>query len=241
MSATDFTRRLVEARQKGVLLGPGPEPASLEEAYTIQKLTCESLGESVAGWKVADHPRLGPIAAPIFAGMSKVEGASWPFGPGLGVEIEIALRLKRDLVPGTYTRAMIAEAIDGYSLGVELVGARLAEPDRNLFAFLGDLMANRGYVMGNECKPRQDLAVPGRACRFRIDGKLVHDAPAAPPALDPLGATAAWLSRGNDALGGLKAGQFVTTGSVCGIIPVPGPGAAVAEIEGLGTVRLILA
>ncbi|MCZ8187278.1 MAG: hypothetical protein O9308_12915 [Beijerinckiaceae bacterium] len=241
MSATNFTRRLLDARQTGLLLGPGPEPDSPEEAYAVQRLTCEGLGESVAGWKVADHPRLGPIAAPIFAGMSKVEGGSWPVGPGLGVEIEIALWLKRDLAPGSYTRTMIAEALDGYSLGVEMVGGRLAEPDRNLFAFLGDLMANRGYVMGAERNVWRDLAVPGRTCRFRIDGRILYDAPAAPPALDPLGATAAWLSRGNDALGGLKAGQFVTTGSVCGIVPVPGPGAALAEIEGIGAVQLTLA
>lgn len=241
MSAAEFAQRLLAARRTGTAPGPGPEPTTLEEAYAAQKLTCEGLGERVAGWKVADHPRLGPIAAPIFAGLSKTDGARWPVAPGLGVEIEIALWLNRDLAPGSYSRASIAEAVEGYSLGVELVGARLAEPDRNLFAFLGDLMANRGYVMGADRKPWQDLAVPGRACRFRIDGTLIHDAPAAPPALDPLGATAAWLARGNDALGGLKAGQFVTTGSVCGIIPVPGPGVAMAEIEGIGAVRLVLA
>ncbi|MCZ8260734.1 MAG: hypothetical protein O9333_11465 [Beijerinckiaceae bacterium] len=240
MSVSKFTQRVLAARQSGTLLEPGPEPASLEEAYAVQKLMAEGMRESLAGWKVADHPRLGPIAAPIFAGLSKADGAAWPVEPGLGVEIEIALWLKRDLPPGTYSRTAIAEAVEGYSLGVELVGSRLAQPDRNLFAFLGDLMANRGYVMGAERKPWQDLAVPGRACRFRIDGQLVHDAPAAPPALDPLGATAAWLSRGNDALGGLKAGQFVTTGSVCGIVPVPGRGAAIAEIEGIGATRLNL-
>ena len=41
-------------------------------------------------------------------------------------------------------------------------------------------------------------------------------------------------------LGGLRAGHIVTTGSVCGVLPVTGPGRYTAEIEGLGTVDLVV-
>ena len=117
---------------------------------------------------------------------------------------------------------------------------RLLEPQRNLFAFLGDLMVNAGYVMGERQPPIADYAVPQRRCLFSIAGQSLHDAVCAPPPLDPLAVIAAWLSRSDDRLGGLRARQYVTTGSVCGIIPIKDKGKARAEITGLGVVEFDL-
>ncbi len=240
MSVTIFVDSILEARRTGVAVDPGAEPANHAEAYEAQRLTAERLGARVAGWKAADHPKIGPVAAPIFAAVSHGAGAAWAVTPGLGVEIEVALRLKRDLPKGTYDRADIAAAVDGYAVGVELVRTRLKDPQRNPFALLGDLMINAGYVMGPIQQPLADYAVPGRRCLFSVGGRTLHDAPCQPPALDPFGLIATWLTRADDRLGGLKAGQYVTTGSVCGIIPVTERGRARAEIVGLGAVDLDL-
>ncbi len=97
MSVTIFVDSILEARRTGVAVDPGAEPANHAEAYEAQRLTAERLGARVAGWKAADHPKIGPVAAPIFAGVSHGAGAAWAVTPGLGVEIEVALRLKRDL------------------------------------------------------------------------------------------------------------------------------------------------
>ncbi len=240
MSVTIFVDSILEARRTGVAVDPGAEPANHAEAYEAQRLTAERLGARVAGWKAADHPKIGPVAAPIFAAVSHGAGAAWAVTPGLGVEIEVALRLKRDLPQGNYDRADIAAAVDGYAVGVELVRTRLKDPQRNPFALLGDLMINAGYVMGPIQQPLADYAVPGRRCLFSVEGRTLHDAPCQPPALDPFGLIATWLTRADDRLGGLKAGQYVTTGSVCGIIPVTDRGRARAEIVGLGAVDLDL-
>jgi 2-keto-4-pentenoate hydratase len=236
----DFAARLLEARRTGALLDAGPEPTTRAEAFCAQRLVCEAAGATVAGWKIADHPTLGMIAAPIHSVACIDDGMARRLSPRLGVEIEIALRLNRDLPRGVHDRAAILAAIDGYCVGVEFVGARLAEPTRNLYAFLGDDMANAGYVMGGQLGPWRDEPVAGRPCRFTLGDVLLHEAPATPPALDPIAVTIAWLAVADDALGGLRAGQFVTTGSLCGVVPVARRGAAVALLEGFGEVRFDL-
>lgn len=240
MTPSAFADALMAARRSGTRLVADTYPTSREHALEIQRLTGEALGGSVGGWKVSDHPELGPIAAPIFAALSKPNGSEWQWAPGLAIEIEVALCLSRDLPPGAYSREDILAAIDDVRLGVEMVGSRLVPDNRNLHAFLADLMANVGYVMGPTPGAWQDAPIPGRRCTLSINGALVHDAPANPPPLDPLAVTAAWLSRGDDRCGGFRAGQFVTTGSVCGILPVNGPGRAVAALEGFGEVEIMI-
>lgn len=235
-----FAARILAARRAGHLVEAGPEPSTRAEAFEAQRRVCEGAGAAVAGWKIAAHPALGMIAAPIHAAACLRDGGAWPLPARLGVEIEIALRLKRDMPRGVHDRAAIVAAIDSCCLGVELVGARLAEPMRNPFAFLGDDMANVGYVMGATSGPWRDAALAGRRCRFTLAGATVHDAPAAPPALDPIDMTIAWLAQADDALGGFRAGQFVTTGSLCGVVPAAERGPAAAQLDGFGEVRFEL-
>lgn len=240
MNISAFAARLVEAHHAHRLLDAGPEPQSLADAYEAQRLIGERLGENVAGWKLAAHPVLGLIAAPIFAGFCIAENGQWPLKRGPGIEIEIALWLGRDLPPGRYSPQAVADAVTGYSAGVEFVAHRLAEPERNLFAFLGGLMANAGYVAADRRQPWTGRTLAGRACRLRIDNAVIYDAPVIPQPLAPLELVAAWLEKAGDALGGFKAGQFVTTGSLCGVIPANAKGKALAEIDGFGSVSFSL-
>ena len=240
MSVATFVDRIMEARRTGATTEPDAEPQDRATAYEAQRLTAERLGASVAGWKVADHPQMGPVAAPIFSAVSRETGVAWPVTSGLGVEIEIALVMKRDLPKGQYSREDIAAAVESFAPGVELVGSRLAHPQRNLYAFLGDLMVNVGYVMGPLQRPVPDFDLPRHRCLFSIGDRELHNAPCKPPPLDPLAVVAAWLTRADDTLGGVKAGQYITTGSLCGIIPVSGKGRARAEIEGFGVVEFDL-
>lgn len=240
MDLNAYTARLQAALASGLPVEGGEEPNTLAEAYEIQRLSGAPHGDAVAGWKVADHPVLGPVAAPIFGPLSKPDGSNWTFRPGLGIEIEVALRLRRDLPRGTYSREAILDAVDQVRLGVEMVGTRLAPGNRNAHAALADRLANAGYVMGAQSGLWPDKAIAGRACRLTLDGELIHDAPADPPKRDALAITAAWLAVAGDRCGGFRAGQFVTTGSLCGVVPVPRPGRAVASLEGFGTVDIMI-
>jgi 2-keto-4-pentenoate hydratase len=240
MDIAAYAERLIVARQSGLPVAPGPEPTNRAEAFAAQAASAPALGGAIAGWKVADHPELGPVAAPIFASLSKPNGASWALVPGLAVEIEVALRLKRDLPRGEYSREAILDAVDQVRLGVEMVGTRMAPDNRNLYANLADLMANAGYVMGETSGLWQDAPIAGRRCVLSLDGAVIHDAPAAPPALDPLAVTAKWLSHADDACGGFRAGQFITTGSLCGVLPITRRGRAVASLDGFGTAEILI-
>jgi 2-keto-4-pentenoate hydratase len=44
----------------------------------------------------------------------------------------------------------------------------------------------------------------------------------------------------HDGFGGLKAGMIVTTGTLCGVVPVPGPSMITARLAGTHEVRLQL-
>lgn len=241
MNLSAFTDRLIAARRTQGRIGPGTdEPQSLTEAYDVQCQLCEKMDETIAGWKIAVHPVLGVIAAPIFSRVCIAENHIWPMAQGPGVEIEIALWLDRDLPPGKYGVNEIAAAVSGCCTGVEFVTHRLAEPERNLFAFLGDCMANAGYVSAAQRAPWRMPELAGKNCRLHIAGATIYDAPIIAQPLAPLELVAAWLEKENDARKGFKAGQFITTGSLCGVIPVAAKGDTVAEIEGFGAVGFSL-
>jgi len=55
---------------------------------------------------------------------------------------------------------------------------------------------------------------------------------------DPVGALVLLANAQAPGYGGLRAGQFVTTGSCTGAVPVPGPCAVEADFGALGMVRL---
>jgi 2-keto-4-pentenoate hydratase len=236
--AAAFLRRLAEARSDGALTDTVGAPDSLEAAYALQAEMAVALGATVAGWKVALSPVCGAVAAPLFAGATVAAPATWSWPGGLAVELEIAVRLGRDLPPGPLTRADLAAAIDGWVFGVELVRSRLAAGSAAPFpAFLADNMANEGYVVG-PALPAGGPALDGRQCRVTLDGTLLIEAPAVHPQGDPLAPLLAWASVQADGLGGLKAGQIVTTGALCGVVPIPGPGLVEATLDGFAPIRI---
>jgi 2-keto-4-pentenoate hydratase len=50
-----------------------------------------------------------------------------------------------------------------------------------------------------------------------------------------------WANAQQDHLGGLRAGQVVTLGSLTPLVIMPGPGALEAEIEGVGRINVTIA
>ena len=230
---------LILAHRSGRPEAGGATPQTLAEALAAQAQVAEALGATVAGWKVGIHPEHGPVAAPLF-GTRTLEGpASWPLTSGLHLEVEIAVRLGRDLAPGPQTRASVLDAIESMSVGVELVRTRLAAGfDAPFLTFLADNLGNAGYVIGRDNHLWHEPGLAARTCILRVDGKVIYAKPALHPLGDPIAPLLAYAASQQGALGGLRAGQIVTTGSVCGLIPVPAPGTLLAEIEGLGAVEI---
>ncbi len=216
-------------------------PADLAAAYAVQPRVAEALGAKVGGWKVGIRPDGTPMTAPIYSHLVQASGATCalpPTGP-LVVEVELAFRLDDDLPPRTepWTRDEIVEAAGEVLVGIELIHWRFegSEPPPFL-AFLADNLGNAGYVIGEATRDFRGLDLARRRCRVSVDADLAHDAIGGHPQDDPWAPLIACLDQGLMGLGGFRAGQFITTGSL--IVPLrPARRTVVrADLAGIGSV-----
>jgi 2-keto-4-pentenoate hydratase len=242
-STLAFTEALLHARRSGQTIADSAgAPETKEAALHVQRKVMDALGETIGGWKVNLHPDFGGLAAPVFAGVTKVAPASWPLAERLMVEVEIAVRLKRDLPPGSYSRAEILAAIESMSLGVELCLSRL--PAGNTLPFwvnLSDNIANEGYVISETRFPLAEIDFAALPCVITLDGETLYNAPAKHPTEDFLLPVIAYANAQSGIVGGLKAGQYITTGSLCGMVPVTRKGALRASLGRFGDIAVTLA
>lgn len=221
----------------------GALPATMAEAMEVQAEVAAALGVEVAGWKVGFSPDGTPFAAPLYRCYVEKSGAHLPMRDGgvWGVEAEIAVRLARDLPPRPgqpYTRAEIMDAIGAVLTGIEIVGSRIIDHNAAPFAArIADNFMNAGYVAGAELADWRHLDLKSLRATLTLGGKVVHDAVGGHPNGDPLKPLEDWANAQCDRLGGLKAGQIVTTGSLCGLVPMPDAVEVVAAVEGIGEAR----
>ena len=239
---------LVAARRDRTLLEMTslPVPASFSEGMAIQAEIAKRSDHAQAGWKVAiaadGTPTAGLMPGPYLKPGDVYEGA---IGAELRVEIELGLRLSRD-VPfrpnQPYSRAELLGCCDQAFLGIEIVESRLANWAGVVpFAlWLADALGHGGYVIG----PDLDMKVlddqSGLGCFISLNGITIYDQPAVHANGDPMTPFLAWANRKEDVLPGLRAGQIVTTGSLCGGVLSPGKGEIVTKLSPLATVSMTL-
>src|SRR5437879_6569565 len=199
---------------------------TIDEAEQVQAAVIARLAETVEGWKLAIVDGTA-VAAPLAARTVLQSGCSLAFDPDapFKIETELGFRLRHDLParPSSYSRDDIIAAIESVHASFEIVGARLGEPPDVAFtAFLADNLGNAYTVAasGSACD-----ALPQRAL-LRRQGALCAEG--AHPNGDPLVPLVAYANRQADALGGLRRGQLIITGSFNKAIQV----AANASFEG---------
>ena len=246
---------LAQSLAAAIRSGRAAPPASLDahapsiaEAYEAQAGLAHALGERVAGWKTGFGPDRRSVAAPIFAGVMHRNGATiaLPADRPVILEIEIAFRLARDLPPRPdrpYEHAEVAQTVDAVLVGAELIAARGGMPSAGApFArFVADLQGNAGYVCGGETRDFRSLDLNALEIALWIDGERVHAAAGGHPQRDPWLPLCTWANAQCDRLGGLKAGQVITTGSCTPPRPVDRPCSVRATVAGLGEVTLAFA
>jgi 2-keto-4-pentenoate hydratase len=223
-----------------------PVPASFSEGMALQAEIAKRAGHAEAGWKVSiapdGTPNAGLMPGPFLKPGDVYEGA---IGAELRVEIELGLRLAKDLPfrpAQPYSRAELLAACDKAFLGIEIVESRLANwaglvP---LELWLADALGHGGYLIG----PDLDMKVlddqSGLGCFISLNGVTIYDKPAVHGNGDPMTPFLAWANRKEDVMTGLRAGQVVTTGSLCGGVLSPGKGEIVTKLSPLATVSLTL-
>ena len=234
---TRLAAQLIDAHRTGRPCDPPSAtdaPANHERAYEIQAKVAAGLGEEIAGWKAALTPH-GPVMAPIFRRLVSASDSirRTPSNSPTGIEIELAIWLRPDTIAGA---SDIADTAHELFIGIELIGGRFNLATEVPFtAFLADNLGNSGYVIGEQIFSRPAIEITDAPLRVVVDGRVMFEGPARHPNGDPLAPLKACsgLARG---LGGFRPGQFVTLGSICGVIDVNRPSRIEASISGWGGV-----
>jgi 2-keto-4-pentenoate hydratase len=165
------------------------------------------------------------VAAPLHP-LIRDSRPSLSWRPGLAIEVEFAVELSADLpcrLGENYSRDEIEAAVSGIFLGVEIINSRLIEGSNAPFElFLADSLANGGYVLGPRV-PSEFLMGDGPVLSVSVEAKPIHVGQVDHPSGDPLAPLVASASDPSDELGGLRSGQVITTGSLCGVISLQAP------------------
>jgi 2-keto-4-pentenoate hydratase len=187
-------------------------------------------------------------AAPFYKASCLPSGSPWPLRKGgMIFEVEIAFELERDLParPGKpYSREEVIGAIGDCLIGFEMVGSRIDNPDAVSFpTILGDNHGCAGYVTGARVADWRKLDFRALRCVAKIDGETVFDKVDSHPQKDPLFSLVDYAGVQGDRLGGLRAGQIITTGSMSGVTRIDRPAEITGEISGIGgvAVRIVAA
>lgn len=190
-------------------------------------------------WKVGAPSRDGdPVSGAIFPQFRVQSPACFPRDAflNLGIEAEIAVRFGHDLpqrVP-PYTRQEIVDAVDHACVAIEIVTTRLA--DRHLAGplwRLADNLVNGALVLGDEIPAWRQLDYRGLTARSYSNGKLVAEATGDIPLGDICHCLPWWINH----IGGVRAGDMVTTGTWNGACWVEGPQVVKVEFAGIGSAQ----
>lgn len=235
---------LARARRDGKRIASLPDscrPRSVDDVHAIQDATVAALGERVAGWKVSPpiEGRLvrGVIlSSVVFESPAQVAAARMPM---LGVECEIAFRFARDLPRRStdYSYDEVAQAVTAFP-AIEIVDTRFTDYAATpLLDRSADCVSNGGFVRG----PLQP-AWRGRDLRnievvLAIDGQEIVRRTGGHVAGDPLLPALALVNELRK-LGGVEAGQFMTTGTYTGLNYAKPGQRVTASFAGMGAAEI---
>jgi 2-keto-4-pentenoate hydratase len=238
--------RRLAAAHKGSAAVPYADvlPLGRADAFAVQDATLAELG-AVGGWKVgAKGPAAEPGCAPLPALGIKPSGTAL-LGPPWnmrGIEVEVALRLGKDLVPksGEPDAATVRAAVEAVVPAIEVVETRLADwRDSTPLAQLADLQSHGALILGEPSGiDIETLDLRTVQAYLAFDGQPVASTRGANPAAD-IWRLVGWLAwhcvqRGQP----LRAGQVITTGSCTGMLFAPEGAHVQAQLDGIGRVEL---
>ena len=253
--------RLKQARLDGgpvPALQDGDRPGTEDEGYAVQAALADALcadGKGpVAGYKIgATTPSMQTylgVPEPAFGRILASNVLRSPAGfrtPGhvpIGIECEIAVRLSRDVPPGSPVTT-VAEATDFIGEvfpAIEIVENRYGDFKAcGVPTLMADDFFHRACVIGDPVPAWRDVALDALGGRTSIDGAVVAEGVSADVLGHPLNALV-WLSgRLAGAGAGLTAGMNVMTGSITPVHWVERfPAKSAIEIDGLGRSELVL-
>jgi len=250
-------RRIAEAgRARRALpeLDPAIRPSNEAQAYRVQDalhdlLTRAGLG-ALAGHKIGCTTKVmqeflripnpcagGVFATTVFSSPASIRHADFLH---VGVECEMVVRLGADLEPtqAPFTADSVAHAVEAVMAGMEIVDDRYVDyKSLDTPTLIADDFFDAGCVLGTPVDDWRKLDIAALTGTTRINGVEVGRGRGADVMGHPFNALA-WLASSLAKRGrGLRAGEFVFTGSVVETKWVNRGDRVLMEIEGLGTVK----
>lgn len=242
----DAASMLMDARRTHTPMVDLPEalrPTTQEEAYFVQDRLALTYGE-VGGWKVgAPTAEATPMFAPMPLAWIASDGAvlrdtAHRFR---GLEAEIAFLIGRDLPPRqtVYTRDEVVAAIASCHPAIEVLESGLLDPTQaTRMSMIGDLQMHGGFVFGAAYANWQRIDFSTEKVTLIVD-EVVRVERTGSNTSGDLMRLLPWLANeGAMRTGGLKKGQWVTTGSWTGVSQATSSSEVSAKFSNTGEVHL---
>jgi 2-keto-4-pentenoate hydratase len=199
------------------------QPHTLDEAYALQDIVAEAL-EPIGGWKVgAPSPEATPLfsAMPFWGGYGSLGvHVTDSFRRLRGVEAEIAFLLGQDLPvrEQPYSQDEVRAAIASAHPAIELLESAFVDPDKaDRFSVIGDLQMNGGFAHGPALPDWEQVDLARESVMVAIDGAVRYEGTASNSAGTDLLRLVTYLANeGSYRTAGLRAGDWITTGSWSG-------------------------
>jgi 2-keto-4-pentenoate hydratase len=215
---------LLDARRTNTPIEDLPvdlRPVTLDEAYFVQDRLAIAYGE-IGGWKVgAPTAEATPMFAPMpwawIASNNALLGGRHRFR---GLEAEIAFLIGKDLPSRekAYSRDEVEAAITSCHPAIEVIESGLADPlQATKLSMVADLQMHGAFVYGAAVADWQRIDFSKERVTLAVDGVVRVERTGSNTSGD-LRRLLPWLANeGAARTGGLKAGQWVTTGSWTGV------------------------
>ena len=215
---------LLEARRSGNTLTDLPEelvPLDMEEVSFVQDRVGAAFGE-IGGWKIgAPSLEATPAFAPMPLAWIAPSGSTLTGARGRyrGLEAEIAFLVGQDLPPRDtpYTREEVIAAMASCHPAIEELESAFTDPaEVPKFASLGDLQMHGGFIPGPAVENWQSIDFNTETVVLSVDGVVRVDRTGSNTSGDLLRLLPYLANEGAARTGGLRKGQWITTGSWTG-------------------------
>jgi 2-keto-4-pentenoate hydratase len=215
---------LLDARRTNNPIDDLPErvrPVTIDEAYFIQGRLALAYGE-IGGWKVgAPTADATPLFAPMPAAWIATDHAILGGRHRLrGLEAEVAFLIGKDLPSrdNPYSRDEVVAAIRSCHPAIEVIESGLTDPLKaSRLSMIADLQMHGAFVYGDAVNAWQRIDFLREHVVLTVDGMVRVDRTGSNTSGD-LMRLLPWLANeGSIRTGGLKAGQWMTTGSWTGV------------------------
>ena len=200
------------------------QPVNLEEVARVHQAMAVAYGE-IGGWKIgAGTSDATPFFAPMPLAWMAPSGAVLT-GPRYRyrvLEAEIAFLVGEDLPPRSapYTREEVIAAMASCHPAIEELESGLTDPKAaNNLSALADLQMHGGFVYGAAVPDWQTIDFATEHVTLAVEGSVRVERTGSNTSGDLLRLLPYLANEGAARTGGLKAGQWITTGSWTGNTP----------------------